>query len=442
MDEFDAHIINWGLATLVLILGALLVKLALKIKELQDRYSAIIDIDQAVARSKKEKDKTEKEISDLRKSYKEKKALYDEMMRQAAVYDEEIQLAELGFYKPHYDFDTSEKYKSRLEKVRDRQKKMLSDKTAIFCTQEWTFDGSAAKGRKWINRAIRLATRAFNGECDSAISNVRWNNAVRMEKRLQKAYETINKLNEPVYIFIAQGYYRLKIEELRLTHEYRNKKQQEKEEQAEIKRLMREEAKVQQEAERAIEEEQKQQKMLERARREAERATGERLEGLQQKIAQLTTDLEQAQDRSKRATSRAQQTKQGHVYVISNIGSFGEDVYKIGMTRRLEPFDRVRELGDASVPFKFDVHAMIFSENAPELESALHHRFDPLRLNLVNKRREFFNASLADIESEAKKIAPDAEFFVTAEAQEYRESQSLRAQAEKALNVPNIPSEI
>lgn len=133
-----------------------------------------------------------------------------------------------------------------------------------------------------------------------------------------------------------------------------------------------------------------------------------------------------AEDSNKRALSMAQQTKSGHVYVISNIGSFGEDVYKIGMTRRLEPLDRVKELGDASVPFKFDVHAMIYSEDAPDLENELHKEFENNRVNLVNRRREYFNVSLDLIEEVVLKNNSEIEFIKVPEAGEYRESIILR----------------
>ena len=131
----------------------------------------------------------------------------------------------------------------------------------------------------------------------------------------------------------------------------------------------------------------------------------------------------------------AEQTKAGHVYVISNRGSFGEHVYKIGMTRRLDPLDRVRELGDASVPFFFDVHAVIYSENAPQLERELHRKFDDYRLNLVNIRKEFFGIKMEDIKNMLTQIAPDAEIVETAESREYRESISIRAEREKSQNV-------
>lgn len=352
-------------------------------------------------------------------------------MKEAAIYDESIELAELGFYKPHFDFDTSEKFKEKIYSVKSEQKHMISNKEAIYCNTEWTVEGSKAKGRTMTNRGIRLTARAFNNESDLAISNTRWNNAVRMEQRIEKVFNAINKLNASNRIYISEEYLVLKLKELRLTHEYKEKKQQEKEEQTEIRRQMREEAKLEQEMEKAIKDEEKYQKLLEKAKADAEKVTGAKLASLKEKIASLDIELAEAKEKSERAKSMAEQTKIGHVYIISNIGSFGEDVYKIGMTRRLEPLDRVRELGDASVPFLFDVHAMIYAEDAPTLEKSLHKSFDFKRLNLVNNRKEFFQTTLEEIKNETFKISPDAEFIETAEARQYRESQAIRAQREE-----------
>ena len=403
-----------------------------RLKELESRYSKIIDIDSEVDKSKKEKESIDKEIDSLKYSYKEKRGIFDKLVKEAAIYDEEIQLAELGFYKPHFDFDTSERYKEEINQIKQHQKDLVSSKQAIYCNTEWTVEGSKAKGRTMTNRAIKLTARAFNNECDAAVSNTRWNNVDRMEQRIEKAYDAINKLNQSSAVIISREYFQLKLKELRLAYEYADKKQQEKEEQQEIKRQMREEVKLEQEKEKALKEEEKYNKLLEKAREDAEEATGAKLDSLNEKIAQLSQDIKVAHERSERAKSMAEQTKRGHVYVISNIGSFGNDVYKIGMTRRLEPLDRVKELGDASVPFTFDVHAMIHSEDAPALESSLHKNFDQLRLNLVNTRKEFFRVTLSDIEEEVRKISPDSEFIETAEARDYRESQSIIAQRNKA----------
>ena len=407
------------------------------------KYSNIISIDEEIIKSQKEKEKIDKTIIDLKQSYKDKKVIFDKLLKQVAIYDEEIELAELGFYKPHFDFDTSEKYKEEITEVKLLQKKMISEKTAIYATTEWTVEGSKAKGRTMTNRGIRLTARAFNNECDSATSNVAWNNVERMEQRIRKAFEAINKLNESNHIVIEYDYLELKIKELKLTHEYKEKKHDEKEEQSEIRRQMREEAKLQHEVEKAQKDEEKYQKLLDKAKDEAEKSSGEKLNKLQERIKALNLDLEEAHAKNERAKSMAQQTKLGHVYVISNIGSFGEDVYKIGMTRRLEPLDRIKELGDASVPFIFDVHAMIYSDDAPALENSLHKLFDSQRVNLVNSRKEFFRVTLEEIEEQAKKISSSVEFIKTAEAKDYNESRAIRMQLQnKAYIKSELPEEL
>lgn len=427
-----------GISLLAISLVAIIVyafKVKGRLKALESKYSKIIDVDLEVEKSKKEKEGIDKEVESLRNDYKEKRALFETLVKEAAIYDEEIQMADLGFYKPHFDFDTSERYKEEISQVKQKQKDLISSKQAIYCNTEWTVEGSKAKGRTMTNRAIKLTARAFNNECDAAISNVRWNNVDRMEQRIEKAYDAINKMNQSNAVVISREYFHLKVNELRLAYEYADKKQKEKEEQQEIKLKMREEAKLEQEREKALKEEEKYNKLLEKAQRDAEKASGNKLDYLKEKIAQLSQDLQEAHEKSERAKSMAEQTKRGHVYVISNIGSFGSDIYKIGMTRRLEPLDRVKELGDASVPFTFDVHAMIHSEDAPALESSLHKKFDQLRLNLVNSRKEFFRVTLSDIEEEVRKISPEAEFIETAEARDYRESQSIIAKRDYTKSV-------
>ncbi|NQZ08803.1 MAG: DUF4041 domain-containing protein [Algicola sp.] len=409
-----------------------------QLSDYRSRFADVIDADEEYSNVMQQTSDAQKEIEALRASYKEKRVIFDKLVEEAAIYDEQIELAGLGFYKPHYDFDTAEQFKEQIAGVKSEQKALISDKTAIYCTTEWEVEGSKSKGRMMTNRGIRLTARAFNNECEAAISNVTWNNVQRMEQRIVKAFEAINKLNESNKIYIEERYLELKLAELRLSFEYKEKKQQEKEEQAEIKRQMREEVKLEQESEKALKEEDKYQKLLDKAKADAQKAAGTKLAALQEKIASLGDELESAHAKSERAKSMAEQTKSGHVYVISNQGSFGENVYKIGMTRRLEPLDRVKELGDASVPFLFDVHAMIHAEDAPALENTLHNAFNFQRVNLVNNRKEFFNVSLEAIEKEVRLISPDAEFIETAEARQYRESKAIRAQREQQVNTVDI----
>lgn len=381
------------------------------------------------------------EMSQLRANYQTKKATYDSLVKQLAIFREDIELIELGFYEPRFAYDDSEKFKEKIKNSKEKQKDLLREKSsqgAIFCTQDWTVDGSRAKGKQKTEKSIRLTARAFNNECEAAIANTTWKNVLKMEERIKKAFDAINKLNELNAIQISSAYLNEKLNELHLTFEYKKKRQHEKEEQAEIKAQMREEARIEAEIKKAedeaIKEEKRYSKAIEAAKKELEKATADKRAELEAQIAELQNNLAEAESKHQRAKSMAEQTKQGHVYVISNIGSFGDEVYKIGMTRRLEPMERVKELSDASVPFTFDVHAMIHTDDAPSLEKQLHEKFDARRLNMVNRRKEFFKASLKEIKSAVEDISDTAvEFIETAIAKDFYESKAMKEQLFRKL---------
>jgi len=405
------------------------------------------DTQQTVAKQLAKKDEIEQQIQILRASYASKKITYDELESALSIYKEDMDFAEMGFYAPHFDFDTSELFQVSIRNNRQQQKDLLRDKTsfgAIYCTTEWTVSGSKVEGNKMTTRGINMTARAFNGECDAAIANVTFKNIHAMESRIYKAFDVLNKLNEVNQIHINHAFLDLKLAELRLTYEYRAKKQEEKEEQREIRAQMAEERKAQMEIERAIreaeEEESRAQKALDKVRKEMNeklaKMTAAQAEKYQEKIDSLQEALKEAEFKGLKALSMAQQTRRGHVYIISNIGSFGENVFKIGMTRRLDPQDRVDELGSASVPFLFDIHAMIYSEDAPALEYALHQHFAEDRTNLINRRKEFFNVSLEDIKAAVFNVAGnDVDFIETATAQHYHETMAMRKQKADAFAI-------
>lgn len=350
--------------------------------------------------------------------------------------DEESNLIAFGFYKPRYAFADSERFQNKLNEILEKQKALLKDKRAAVCDTEWSAAGSKSEGKKLVNDTLKLMLRAFIGECDAAISKVKFNNVQVMETRINKAFESINGFGESLQCHIVREFLNLKLEELYLTHEFEEKLQAEKEEQRRIKEQIREEEIAQREIERAKkdaeDEERRYQNALLRAKEEAEKAVGAKHEALAQQVAELEKCLEEAQQNKARAISRAQMTRSGHVYIISNIGSFGEHVYKIGMTRRLEPLDRVRELGDASVPFPFDVHAIIYSEDAPSLENALHTRFQDHRVNKVNDKKEFFKVDLNEIARIVREHCGEIMITLAAEAQEYRKTQALFSEKAKS----------
>jgi len=401
------------------------------------REQARRDIEEQRQRSQTESDALQVAISRLRAEHQ--------------ALEETADLRAVGFYEPRYDFASSKQYQRQLEGVRARQKQMLQARTAAACSTQWTVNGSLSEGRKQTNNTIRLALRAFNGECDAAVARVKYNNVGVMEARIAQTFEAINALIAVQTCAIAREYRDLKTQELHLAHEYQEKVQAEKEEQRRIREQMREEEIALREMEKARQDAEREEKRyaeaLRKAREEVENAAGAARQKLLFQIEELQRKLEEARANKQRALARAQMTRSGHVYVISNVGSFGENVYKIGMTRRLDPLDRVRELGDASVPFLFDVHAVIYSDDAPALEATLHRAFQHRRINRVNERKEFFRVGLDEIAQAVGRSHGHGrvQFTRVAEAPEYRKTLAVLAQ-EKASGAgvpprPEHPSE-
>ena len=353
--------------------------------------------------------------------------------------DEEILLQSFGLYAPRYSFTTVDEYKEKLTSIRNWQKAMIKDKTAVTGATNWQVNGSAAQGRKMVANMQKLLLRAFNAECDDIVEHVKFSNLESSVKRIGASREAISKLGAMMGITVTEGFYQLKIEELYLAHEYQVKKQEEKEALKEARARMREEAKLAKELEEARKNIEKEQKHYSNALKKIEaqiQSAGESNEELLEKKAEIVAQLEKLESAIKDVDYRAANQKAGYVYVISNIGAFGPDVYKIGMTRRLDPTERVDELGDASVPFNFDVHAMIFSDDAPALEAALHRAFADRKLNFVNTRREFFRVTLDEIKAVVKaNFDKTVEFIDVPPAEQYRQSLLMAQQANRREGV-------
>lgn len=343
--------------------------------------------------------------------------------------DEISHLQSFGFYRKHFDFPTSAGYDAALEESERDQKAAVKAGQAAYCSAPWTVNGSEKEGAKMVKRLSTLMLRAFNGECDAAIARVRYNNMSVMEARIRKSFEAINRLMREQNIEITETFLRLRLKELWLTHEHQELLQAEKEEQRRIREQIREEEAAQRELERAREDAEKEERRyelaLEKARREMASTEGAKQERLLEKIALLEASLAAAHEQKERAVAQAQLTRSGHVYVISNVGSFGEQVYKIGMTRRLDPQERIKELGDASVPFAFDVHAVIYTEDAPGLENKLHRAFADRRINLVNERKEFFAVDIEEVVKVVRENHGDVLITKAAAAEEYRKTVAL-----------------
>jgi chromosome segregation ATPase len=311
----------------------------------------------------------------------------------------------------------------KLKAARERTRALVKEERAATC------DYVEANRRE---TAVAFVVDAFNGKVDSILARVKADNAGKLRQEVLDAHALVN-LNGRAFrqARIEKDYLDSRLEELRwaaVAHELKN---QEKEEQRRIKEQIREEEKARREYERAMKDATKEEdtikKTMDRVRKEVEKAGEAQRAKYEAQLQELSSKLQLAEEKNQRALSMAQQTRTGHVYVISNVGSFGDEVFKIGLTRRLEPLDRIRELGDASVPFEFDVHALIASDDAPALERSLHRHFLASQINKVNPRKEFFRVPLRVIRDEMEKLGVHASWTMAAEAAEYRESMAIEA---------------
>lgn len=411
------------------------------------KFSEIADLDKEkkniIAQISSEKDSFQEEKKNLILQIENLKIESDgltesikEKRKQIVELDENILLQDFGMYSPIYDFATSEGYKDRLDAIRTEQKNMILNKKAATCSEVWTINGSEAQGRVMTNQNIKQILRCFNDECDMLISKVKFNNVTAYTDKIRKSFDALNRMNSKNAVSLSTSYLNLKIEELQLAYEYAVKKQQEKDEQRRIREQMREEAKLQKELEEARKDIEKEQKhysnALSKINEQLEKCDDVEKDVLLEKKAEIEGHLSSLDKAMEDIDYRQANKRAGYVYIISNIGSFGENVYKIGMTRRLDPMERVDELGDASVPFKFDVHALIFSDDAPALETALHHAFENKKVNMINGRREFFNVTLDEIEEVVKaNYDKTVEFVKIPEAEQYRETKKILEQINK-----------
>lgn len=337
-----------------------------------------------------------------------------------------------GMYEmPDYLYETSERFALEIKQIREQQKAMIQAKQVIIPQGTPEDFGESPLIRRVMQEQIKLMVRSFNIECDLLIAKVNPGNLQRTLERIDAVATGLEKSGADLRYGFNTEYVKLKYQECRLQYQFALKKKEEQDEQRAIREQMREEERARREYEKAIEdasrEEATYERLLEKARKALETVRAEEKQAAELRIRQLEEELAEARAKAQRAISMAQQTKKGYVYVISNIGSFGENVYKIGLTRRLDPRERVRELGDASVPFSFDIHALIASENAPALETALHKAFDRQRVNAVNLRKEFFRVSLDDIRKKAEELTGrKSDFVMTILAEEYYQTKRMQ----------------
>lgn len=355
------------------------------------------------------------------------------LQNELALYNDELVFAyDYGLYKPRFDFANSSLYKERLNACRKAQKEHLKFITDMAKNTTWRVNNSLEQGRKMVSETTKLLMRAFNSECDDLVRRVKTSNINNTIASIKKRALAISNSGSVMGISIPDHYVYLKIEEAQLAYEYAIVKEREKEAIREAKAREREEKLVEKEiaAKRKELQKEKEQYKSELARivGRISAALPEEKIILEEKARELEGNLSEVDKGIKDVDYRAANKRAGFVYVISNIGSFGNDVFKIGMTRRLDPMERIKELGDASVPFAFDVHALIFSNDAPSLETALHQQFENRKVNLVNPRREFFRCTLDEIKQAiVSNYDQTVEFIDIPEAEQFRISEKMRS---------------
>lgn len=331
------------------------------------------------------------------------------------VLDDERVLQEVGIYRYHHPLENASLYKDRLNELSARIVDIVKVRGAIEMSNTFTFDNSLAKGQKMSSDLGKLMLRAYNAEVDNSLRSLRVGNVVTAKRRIEASRAAIAKLGGMMQMRISDAFHALRLEEAELTADYLMKKQEEREAALEERARLREERKVAAELAEERERLDKERSHMLNAL-EALRSSGSSDPDLERRLAELDEAI--AQNDYRAANIRA-----GYVYVISNRGAFGADVVKIGLTRRLEPLDRVNELGGASVPFRFDVHGLFFSEDAVTLEAELHQHFAAQRLNHANARKEFFFASPSEVHSVlSSKVGSLLEFTDDAESTEYLQS--------------------
>jgi hypothetical protein len=329
--------------------------------------------------------------------------------------NDDVVLQEAGIYRYHHPLESAVAYKERISDLSNKIVELLKNGAAITASETFTYDGSLAKGRALCRDLSKLMLRAYNAESENILRSMRPGNVVTALGRLEASRLSIAKLGALMQLAISPTYHELRVQEVELTADFLVKKEREREEAREEREKLREQRRVEQELAAA------------RERLDKERA---HLVGVISKLAAgggVDADLESKLAEIDAAIAhndfRAANIRAGYVYVISNRGAFGKGVVKIGMTRRLEPLERVHELGDASVPFRFDVHALYFSEDAVALEAELHSHFASRRLNWANLRKEFFFASPSEVQEVlADKVGNLLEFEEQAASLEYLQS--------------------
>ena len=388
-------------------------------RALQASLDPIIDPQLVQMNSARSDDKlTVDQLTYLETENRELKRRLESMLRTAPeclVLSDEVILQEAGIYRYHHPLESAAEYQDRLAELDSEIAEFIKQGRAIEKSNLFTYDNSLAKGRKMADDLAKLMLRAYNAEAENCIRSLRAGNAATAKGRIERSREAIEKLGKMMEMRINLDFHALRVREIELTLDFLIKKQDEKEVAREERARLREETKVAAELASQRELLEKERNHILNVLEELRLKHGTNLR-LEEKLSELNAAIDQND-------FRAANIRAGYVYIKSNRGAFGANVVKIGLTRRLEPLDRVNELGDASVPFQFDVHGLFFSEDAVTIETELHRHFADRKVNHVNQRKEFFFASPAEVrEVLMSKIGNLLEFNEHAEAIDFHQS--------------------
>lgn len=391
---------------------------------LQRAKTELGEVENQVAGLRRQQTDLERQLVNTKRAEREQRNLLTELgqLRTEVVETQEAAiLQEVGIYQYRHPLDDAIAYKARLTGVQAQIKDSVRAGNAVTGSTNWTVNGSVAQGRKMVREFSKLMLRAYNAEADNAVRTMKPYTLQSAIARLEKSRDVIVKLGGTMNIRVTDYYHHLRVAELELTADYLAKVAEEKEQERAERERIREEEKARREIEREQErlrkEQQHYQTVLAAYRAQGDTTAATEAEA---KLAEIDEGLDGL-------SRRAANVRAGYVYVISNTGSFGPRMVKVGVTRRLNPEDRIRELGDASVPFRYDVHALVFDEDAVGLEAHLHRELNDRRVNLVNPRREFFYATPAEIKDILSTLnLPMLSYVDEPEALEWHQSESAR----------------
>jgi len=401
---------------------------------------------------KTEYDTLNKKLSSLRIEYNKLDTQYEQKIDCSIP---ESYLSEVYDAAQFSSDEWADKYDKAVQKSKDIKKSGCASK----CEVTWTVNGSRAQGKKQTNDLSKLAVMTFDIIVDRACNYVRANNYDQLKNKVLKQFDKINKLNAVSQITITNEYLKAKLDELSAIHKYRVILAEEKEKSREIKRKALEEKRERQkleEEERKLQAELNKKKEIEakaiellKNKLEKEKKNQEEqkdnlieIERLNKTVRELEEKIRKAEEDNKASEDELiekivdiQEKKElmqsGFVYVISNYGAFGENVFKIGVTRRTDPLDRINELGNASVPFRFNVHSIIPSDEAFKLENAIHKKLRRYRVNLVNNHKEFFKIDINELHSLLGDMIPNLQFTNDITEEQYLETLDIRNNPEK-----------